>query len=99
MATYVLKIDGEVVDPAQTALSLEGLTVSWKTGAELTFRQAKAHHQADYLEEDDVELTVDGEVIFRGRIVERSLHGEPGEEFVGYRARGLRDRAGDVAVV
>jgi len=99
MATYVLKIDGNVVDPAAAALSLEGLTFSWKTGAEFTFRQAKAHHQADYLEEDDVELTVDGEVVFRGRIVERSLRGEPGEEFVGYRARGLRGRAGDVPVV
>ena len=99
MATYLLKINGEVVDLAAARLSLEELTFSWKVGGELTFRQAKAHHQADYLEEDDVELAADGVVVFRGRIVERRLRGEPGREFVGYRARGLRDRAGDVAVV
>jgi len=99
MPTYTLLINDQPVDLAQARASLGELAFSWRGGAELTFTQAKPHHQADYLEEDDVELRVDGQAVFRGRLVERELRGDPGSESVGYLARGLRDRARDVAVV
>jgi hypothetical protein len=99
MATYVLKVNGEPVDLAGAKVSLEGLASSWKGPEELAFRQARPHHQADFLEEDVTELEVDGEVVFRGRILVRDLRGEPGREFVAYHARGLRALARRVPVL
>lgn len=99
MATYALKVNGVAVDLAASRVSLEEVSFSWRRGAELRFRQAVAHHQAEFQEEDQVELEVDGGVVFRGRIVERLLRGEPEREFVAYRAAGLREGARRVPVV
>ena len=99
MATYVLKVNGQPVDLAAARVSLEGLDISWKGPDELTFRQAKPHHQADFLEEDAVELEAEGDAVFRGRILERELRGEPGREFVAYHAEGLRALARRVPVL
>ncbi len=99
MPSYQLKINDEVVDLAQASISLERLTVSWANSREFILRQHKQHHQADYDQEDKMELLVDGTCVFLGKVKVRHLQGTVEEEFVEYRARGLREMSQEVAVV
>ncbi len=99
MPTYQLKINGEVKDFQTYAIALDFLEVSWESPRRLVFSQKKQHHQADFDEEDKVELLLDGTTRFLGRIKDSDLVGEPGAESVRYTAFGLRESAKSVNVV
>jgi len=98
MPTYQLKINGEVKDFQAYAMALDLLEVSWESPRRLVFSQKKQHHQADFDEEDKVELLLDGTTRFLGRIKDSDLVGEPGAESVRYTAFGLRESAKSVNV-
>ena len=98
MPTYQLKINGEVKDFETYAIALEFLETSWEASRRLVFSQKKQHHQADFDEEDKVELLLDGTTRFLGRIKDSDLVGEPGAESVRYIAFGLRESAKSVNV-
>jgi hypothetical protein len=98
MPTYQLKINDEARDFETYKIALDLLEVSWEAPRRLVFSQKKQHHQADFEEEDKVELLVDGTCRFLGRIKDRDLVGSPGAEVVRYTAFGLRESAKSVNV-
>lgn len=99
MPEYQFKINDQPVNLSQAKISLERLEVSWAHARELVFRQHKQHHLADYHQEDNVELLVDASTVFLGKIKARRLEGEVEEEFVQYRAMGLRELSQEVEIV
>ncbi len=95
---YTLAINGDEQDLTAKKVSLGTLEVSWERARELRFTQHVPHTDANYGVEDDVTLSVDGTVRFRGRIKRVDLEGVPNAERVAYTCLGLRELSKEVSV-
>ena len=96
--SYTLTINTIEQDLAEPPISLESLKVSWSGPRTFRFIEHAAHVDASFEVEDDVLLSVDETVRFRGRIKRVDLEGVPNAERVVYICLGLRELAKDVTV-
>jgi len=95
---YVLTVNGAEQDPTAKRISLGSLEVSWDAPRAFRFVEHAPHHAASFGVEDDVTLSVEGTVRFRGRIKRVDLEGVPNAERVAYTCLGLRELAKEISV-
>jgi hypothetical protein len=96
--TYTLTINDVEQNLSTKKLSLESLESSWVNPRSFRFVEHVAHNAASYSVEDEVVLSADGTVRFRGRVKRIDLDGVPNAERVVYTCLGLRELAKSVTV-